>query len=309
MKIAYLIIFFLLINGGSKAQDGCSDVNSYLLFDAKNRDILSEKYSDKISYPASLTKLMTLYLTFEALQKKQINLSDEIIVSSRTAEASNVNKVNTLKLKEGDKITVEQAIKAVIVKSMNGAAVALAEKVAENEWNFARKMNEKAFALGMYNTSFRNATGLHEDGQYTTAHDLARLVIALRGDFLEFYPLFSLKEFQYGDKKFTTHNNVLLEYEGAEGLKTGFTSVAGHNLISAASKNNERVISIVMGCKTLELRDIFTKKLLDNGFANIKSNNILSRINIAFNYDEKQKEKTRAYQEKMHFGMNFESDF
>jgi D-alanyl-D-alanine carboxypeptidase len=303
------LIIFLLINFSAKAQDGCSDVNSYLLFDAKNRYILSEKYSDKISYPASLTKLMTLYLTFEALEKKQINLSDEIIISQRAAEASNINKITTLKLKEGDKITIEQAINAVIVKSMNGAAVALAEKVAENEWNFVRKMNEKAFVLRMYNTSFRNATGLHEDGQYTTAHDLARLVIALRLDFLQFYPLFALKEFQYGDKKFITHNNVLLEYEGAEGLKTGFTSVAGYNLISAASKENERVISILMGCKTIEARDIFTKELLDKAFANIKNENILSRVEIAFDYDEKSKEKTRNYQEEMHFGMNFESDF
>lgn len=286
MKFNFLIIFFLLINISAKAQDDCGSINSYLVFDAKNRDILSEEFSDKILYPASLTKLMTLYLTFEALEKKEIKLSDEIIVSPRVSEVSNINKITTLKLQEGDKLTVEQAIKAVIIKSMNGAAVALAEKVAENEWAFTHKMNEKAFKLAMYNTSFRNSTGLHEDGQYTTAHDLARLVIALRRDFIKYYPLFSLKEFEYGDKKFITHNNILLQYDGAEGIKTGFTSVAGYNLISAASKNNERIISIVMGCKTLEARDNLSKELLDRGFVNIENENknFISKVSTSFDY-------------------------
>ncbi len=113
-----------------------------------------------------------------------------------------LNKINTLKLKQGDKITVKQAIGAVIVKSFNEAAVTLAEGVAGDEWEFARKMNEKARELKMLNTSFRNASGLHEEGQYTTSYDLARLVKAIKQDFPEYYKLFSLKEFTYKNKKY-----------------------------------------------------------------------------------------------------------
>jgi len=315
MKFFSLILLFLFTTQQAFAgspMKGCSDVYSQLVFDAKTQNILSETRSDKIAYPASLTKLMTLYLTFEALKAGKIKLDDEITVSQRGEEISAINRITTLHLKEGDKITVEQAIKGSIVKSFNEASISLAERVAGDEWQFVRMMNEKALALGMYNTSFRNSTGFHEDGQYTTAFDLARLTIALRRDFPAFYPLFSLRTFEYKGRKFETHNHVLVEYKGAEGMKTGYTKAAGFNLISSARKpfgkktrkkdmhitNNyqsqeleDRVISIVMGCASAKSRDNFTKQLLDSGFDNIKSfgkNALVSKVNSGFNYGESE---------------------
>lgn len=318
MKFFSLILLFLFTTQQAFAgapMKGCSDVYSQLVFDAKTQNILSETRSDKIAYPASLTKLMTLYLTFEALKSGKIKLDDEIIISQRGEEISAINRNTTLHLKEGNKITVEQAIKGSIVKSFNEASISLAERVAGDEWQFVRMMNEKALALGMYNTSFRNSTGFHEDGQYTTTYDLARLTIALRRDFPQFYPLFALRTFEYRGRKFETHNHVLVEYKGAEGMKTGYTKASGFNLISSAKKsfgkksrkkdmhitNNresqeleDRVISIVMGCASAKSRDNFTKQLLDSGFDNIKSfgkNAVVSKVNSGFNYGETEVEK------------------
>jgi D-alanyl-D-alanine carboxypeptidase len=161
-----LTIFLLLPSLASAQEKGCSESYSYLIFDVETNNILSETRSEKFIYPASLVKLMTLYLTFEAIEQKKIQPLDVITISARGEEISNVNKINTLRLKEGDKITVRQAIGGVIVKSFNEAALSLAEAVAGDEWEFARKMNKKAEELGMFNTSFRNSTGLHEEGQY-----------------------------------------------------------------------------------------------------------------------------------------------
>ena len=323
MKFFSFILLFLFTATqafAGAAIDGCSNVYSQLVFDAKTQNILSETRAGKIAYPASLTKLMTLYLTFQALKAGKIKLDDEIIVSQRGEEISAINRNTTLHLKEGNKITVEQAIKGSIVKSFNEASVSLAEAVAGDEWNFVRKMNEKAFELGMFNTSFRNSTGFHEDGQYTTAYDLARLTIALRRDFPQYYPLFALRTFEYKGRKFETHNHVLLEYKGAEGMKTGYTRASGFNLISVAAKpfdrksarhitNNQksqemedRVISIVMGCSSVKSRDNFTKKLLNQGFDNIRSfekNSIVSKINSGFDYEEKKVVKLGNEMEKL----------
>ena len=265
----FFIVFILLTSNAYAKQEGCSKVYSSLVFEESSGNILSETRSENFSYPASLVKLMTLYLTFEALEKNKLSLNEELIVSQRGEEVAAVNKINTLKLKEGDEISVREAIEAIVVKSYNEAAVTLAEGVAGDEWNFTRLMNKKAHDLKMYNTSFSNSTGLHEDGQYTTSYDLARLVNALIKDFPQYYHFFSLKSFKYRAIKHESHNYVLLDYKGAEGLKTGFTKAAGFNLISAAKKKDNRIVSIVMGCANQQLRDDLTEELLDNGFNKI----------------------------------------
>ena len=315
-----LLIFFLFTNSTSFAHErgdhldltdknleleqeqGCSDVYSYLIFDAKTGNILSENRSEKLAYPASLVKLMTVYLTFEAIESGKIKPTDVVEISGRGEEISKVNKITTLHLKEGDKITIRQAIRGTIVKSFNEAAVTLAEAVAGNEWEFTRLMNKKAFELGMFNTSFRNSTGLHEEGQYTTSYDLARLVIALRRDFPGYYPLFRMKEFEFAGKKYETHNHVLLDYDGAEGMKTGFTSASGFNLISTAKKSNRRIVSVLLSCSTSSDRDDFTKELLDKSFANLRDKNnakIRNKILDKFNYSKIK----NTSDEKLHFGL------
>jgi D-alanyl-D-alanine carboxypeptidase len=161
---------------------------------------------------------------------------------------------------------VEDAIKGAIVKSFNETTVMLAEAISGSEWEFVQLMNKKAQKLGMEYTNFRNATGLHESGQFTNSYDLARLVLALRRDFPEYYHFFATKEIEIGGMKYKSHNTILFEYPGSEGLKTGFTNAAGYNLIAAAKKNDHRVISILMSCANIKARDEFTKQLLDKAF-------------------------------------------
>ena len=285
------IILFLTLASISLpvlAESECSKDYSSLVIEEKSGAILYEKRSDKFSYPASLVKMMTLYLTFEALDTKKLSLDEELTVSAYGEEIAKVNNGNTMHLKEGNKITVREAVEAVIVKSFNEAAVTLAEGVGGGEWEFVRLMNKKAEALGMSNTSFRNASGLHEEGQYTNSYDLARLAIALQKNFPQYYKFFSMKKFTYRGRKYDSHNHVLLEYKGAEGMKTGFTRASGFNLVSAAKKKDVRLISILLGCSTSKSRDKLTKELLDICFKRIDENddmNFFSKINLkGFDY-------------------------
>ena len=264
--IALTTLFFFLTASPSLAFTECSKVYSALVFEEKSDDILFENRPDSIIYPASLTKLMTVYLAFEAIKSKKIEMEQTLTASARAVEASRVNKSNTLNLKVGDKILMNQAIKGSIVKSFNELTVMLAEKISGSEWQFVREMNKKAKDLGMINTNFRNASGLHDYGQFTTDEDLKKLVLTLRKNFPEYYHFFSLKEFKYEGTKYPTHNAVLLKYKGAEGIKTGFTKASGFNLISSALRDNKRIISILTGCESSKKRDDFTKKLLDDAF-------------------------------------------
>lgn len=280
-KIFYIfLIIFLFCKPSFSQEKGCGK-NYYSLLLKDDGEILSDIKADVSAYPASLTKLMTLYLTFEALEKKEISLDQVLKVSARGEEISKVNK-GSLHLKEGDKITVREAIEGVIVKSFNEAALTLAEAVAGDEWKFARKMNQKAKELGMNQTNFKNSSGLHEEGQYSTAYDLARLTLALKNDFSQYYHLFALKNFKYRGVKYETHNHVLVEYEGAEGMKTGFTKASGFNLISIAKKKDRRIISVLLNCETYQKRDKFTKKLFDEFFAKDK---VQIRTNLIKKFD------------------------
>jgi D-alanyl-D-alanine carboxypeptidase len=287
-----LICAIFVASASLAAEKGCSANYSSLVLDEGTGDILYEKRSDEQFYPASLVKVMTLYLTFEALEKLQLTMDKELTISEFGEEISRVNKTNTLRLKVGNKITVRDAIYSVIVKSFNEAAVTLAEEVGGNEWNFVRLMNEKASELGMINTSFRNASGLHAEGQYTTSYDLARLAIAIKHDFPQYYRLFALKEFKYRDTKYKTHNHVLIDYKGAEGMKTGFTNASGFNLITSAKRQDRRIISILLGCATQQRRDKLTKELLNESFENLEKPKIHpqleAKLSKAFNYDVKE---------------------
>lgn len=275
----FILLLLLICNLQSlaKAQivQPCSKIGSLLVVEEESHKILFETNSQKLIYPASLVKMMTAYLTFEALEKNQLTLERELTFSARAQEISRINKVNTLGIKEGDKISVLKAIQTLIIKSYNESAIVLAEAVANNEWSFVSKMNKKALELGMINTSFRNASGLHEEGQYTTASDLARLALHLKKDFPQFYNFFSMKEFSYKNRIIKSHNRILNEYEGAEGMKTGYTNASGYNLVSSAKNNNKRIFSVVTGCASSRYRDDLSKFLLDLSFLDSVENNNL----------------------------------
>ena len=306
MKNLLAAIFILFSFSAHAAEEGCGKNYSAVLFEEKTGDILFQKRAELYAYPASLVKMMTLYLTFEALEKNKLTSDQMVTISERGAEIAKVNKSNTMRLKAGEQISIHTLIEAVIVKSFNEAAVTLAEAVSGSEWEFARQMNLKAVELGMTNSSFRNASGLHEDGQYTTAFDLARLSKSIKKDFPKYYGLFASKSFTYKGTKYETHNHILVSYKGAEGMKTGFTNASGFNLISAAKKHDERVISIVMGCASVARRDQLTKKLLDDAFEKLAKKHhkdsieqICLPLSSGFNYGE---DGEGAFESEMMFG-------
>ncbi len=264
-----LTLLLLLFSELCYAQTvSCKESNtySYLLFDATNHKILSEKRAEMQIFPASLTKVMTIYMALEAIKKGEAKIDDEIVFSEAAAEIGKLNATLTLKPKVGDKITLIDAIKALIVVSSNEAATAIAEYFAESEWQFARKMNNKAKELQMFNSNFKNASGLPDIGQYSTNYDLFKLASAIVKNFPQYYDLFAIKEFSYRGQKFKSHNNILLQYPKAEGMKTGFTKMSGYNLIASAKRDDVRMISILTHCPSAKGRDLFTQELLDLAF-------------------------------------------
>ena len=273
-----IIIIFLVFSMIAKSFAYCDDKMSYIIIDGKNGKILEQSNDKDLKHPASLTKIMTLYLTFEALRNNKITMDTQIVVSDRIANQPKFNA----KLNEGDTITVKDAILGIIVKSFNDFAVALAEIIDDNEWNFVKKMNKKAVELGLENTYFTNSTGFSTSNQQTTAYDISKLVFRIKQDFPEYYSLFSTKSFVFNGKEYKTHNHVLNNYKYADGLKTGFTRAAGYNLATTAHKKDKDLIGIVVSCTNKEDRDTFMMSVLDNHFnmgSNEKNNNKIENNN------------------------------
>ncbi len=234
-----------------------------LVVDASSGQVLEAYNADALTYPASLTKMMTLYLTFEALQQGRLKSNQRLGVSDYAAS----QEPTKLDLMPGETITVDEAVLGLVVKSANDAAVVLAEALGGNESHFAELMTRKAAELGMRSTSFRNASGLPNPGQMTTARDMATLARALIRDFPQYYHFFSTREFTFQGTTIATHNHVLVNYRGADGLKTGYIHAAGYNLVTSAVRNGRRLIGVVLGGKSGGQRDRAMMRLLDHGFA------------------------------------------
>lgn len=236
-----------------------------LVADTKSGLILESKNADVEQHPASLTKVMTLYLTFDALENGILSMNDPLPISEKAARQPK----SKMYLKAGDTITVREAILGLIVKSANDAAVVLAEALAPSEEDFALMMTSAAYDLGLRHTTFKNASGLHHPEQVTTAKDMAILTIAMINHYPQYYRLFSTNSFSYHGKQYVNHNNVLRYYKGAEGLKTGYVAAVGYNIISTAHKNDERLVSVVLGQSSVKKRDKQAINLLDKGFKKI----------------------------------------
>jgi D-alanyl-D-alanine carboxypeptidase len=233
------------------------------VIDAGTGDVLHAVNASTRNYPASLTKMMPLYLAFEALHNGQFEAKRQLKVSSRAARMP----ASRLGLKRGQTISFEEAILALVTKSANDAAVVIAEALAGSEGSFARRMTQKAAALGMTRTRFRNASGLHDRRQLSTARDMATLARALVADFPQYYKYFSAKNFRYKGRTYRNHNRLLKSYSGTDGLKTGYTRASGYNLAASTVRNGRRLIAVVFGGKTARARDRHMAKLLDKGFA------------------------------------------
>ncbi len=240
---------------------------SAIIIDSNNGQVLYSRNANTQRYPASLTKMMTLYLAFDALSEKKIKLNQKLLVSKR-AQGQTPSKIG---LKAGQKITVENAILAIISKSANDAATVIAESLADSEISFAKKMTKKAKDLGMRRTNFRNATGLPNRRQKTTARDMSILSRALLNDHKKYYHYFSTKKFNYNGRIYENHNQLLTKYRGTDGIKTGYIKASGFNVAASVERGGKRLIGIVFGGKTAKSRDKHLAKLFDNAFKNSKS--------------------------------------
>jgi D-alanyl-D-alanine carboxypeptidase len=236
-----------------------------LVKDMATGNVLLSEEPDARHYPASLTKVMTLYLLFDALDAGKVTLDQKFGVS---AEAS-VQPPTKVGLRPGSRITVEECIGALIVRSANDVAVVVAEGLEGSEDAFAEKMTAKAKQLGMYRTVFRNASGLPDDEQYTTANDLMILTDTLITRFPERYHYFGMVSCKVAGKILTTHNVFLGIYKGADGLKTGYTRDAGYNLIASVERGGHRLVGIELGANSRPARDARMVKLMDHAFGDL----------------------------------------
>ena len=236
-----------------------------IVIDAETGRVLSEMNADAITYPASLTKMMTLYLTFEALNSGRLGLDQYLPVSSEAASKSPTK----LHLVPGDSVQVHDLILGIVTKSANDAAAVLAEGMGGSEPAFAERMTAKARQLGMTNTVYRNASGLPDPEQRTTARDVAQLALALYHDFPREYRYFATRQFFFRGRVILTHNHLLDWYEGADGIKTGYIGASGFNLAASAVRDGHRLIGVVMGGVSAGSRDREMAALLDEGFSEV----------------------------------------
>lgn len=238
-----------------------------IVIDAKTGEVLHESSADTRNFPASMTKMMTLHLVFDALDAGKIRLNQQLSVSRHAASM----EPSKLGLEPGDNVTTDQCIQALVTKSANDCAVVLAEALGGTEANFARMMTERARQLGMTRTTFRNASGLPNAGQLSTARDFARLAQSLIYDHAKYYPYFSIKSFTYKGAALLNHNRLMTRYEGMDGLKTGYIRASGFNLAASAVRDGRRLIGVVFGGQTGTWRDNHMADLLDDAFADTRS--------------------------------------
>ena len=247
--------------------------SGYILMDFTTGELLAESNSDERLEPASLTKLMTGYVVFKALDDELISLSDEVYVSEkawRTGGSRMYIEVDT-------HVSVEDLIRGMIIQSGNDASVALAEHVAGSEDSFVDLMNQYASALGMRNTSYRNSTGLPDDDHFSTARDSAIIARAIISEFPHYYGWYSEREFMYNDIKQPNRNNLLWRDSTVDGLKTGYTEAAGYCLVSSAERDGMRLISVVMGTASTDARLDTSQALLNYGFRFFETRKLFSK--------------------------------
>ncbi|WP_171946524.1 serine hydrolase [Hyphomicrobium sp. CS1GBMeth3] len=234
-----------------------------IVIDANSGKVLHASSADEPRFPASLTKMMTLYMVFEEIERGRLTFQSRVRFSERAVGMA----PSKLGLKVGEEITVLDAVKVLVVKSANDVAVAVAEHIGGTEYQFARMMTERANQIGMRSTTFRNASGLPNPDQRSTARDMATLGMRLQDDFPQHYHLFSTASFTYGGKTYRTHNTLMLGFPGMDGIKTGYTRASGFNLVSSVRANGKHVVGAVFGGKTAATRNAHMRSLLFTALA------------------------------------------
>ena len=259
--LAKIILTFSIIFSAAILSSPSAQANSKyagLVIDAKTGKTLYARHADSKRYPASLTKMMTMYMMFEALESGRMSKKTRIRFSKYAAS----RPPSKLGIRAGGSISAENAIKALATKSANDVATAVAEHLGKSESNFARMMTRKARELGMSRTTFKNASGLTAKGQLTTARDMARLGIALREHYPQYYKYFSTTSFKYGKANYRNHNRLLGRVKGVDGIKTGYTRASGYNLVTSVRHNRRSIVAVVMGGKSGKSRNAQMQRLI-----------------------------------------------
>ncbi|WMC10183.1 serine hydrolase [Oceanimonas pelagia] len=255
--MAHLFGLLLLVALAGQAQ--ANPRYAAIVIDAENGAVLHAANADASRYPASLTKMMTLYLLFEAMEQGRMTLDTAMPVSAHAASMPQTN----ISLKKGETLRVRDAIPALIVRSANDVAVVVAEALGGSESAFARRMTAKAKELKMYNTTFRNASGLPDSQQISTARDLATLSLRLMKDYPAYYHYFSTPSFTYKGRTYRSHNRMVQNLPGVDGMKTGYIRASGFNVATSALRDDRRVVGVVMGGRTAQSRDKEMAGLID----------------------------------------------
>jgi D-alanyl-D-alanine carboxypeptidase len=230
-----------------------------IVIDGSNGSVLYQTAAEAPRFPASLTKMMTLYLLFEAMESGRVSRTTLIPVSDY-ARSRPPTKIG---FKRGDSVDVETAILAVVTKSANDVAVAIGEYLGGSEDNFAAMMTAKARQIGMRSTTFRNASGLPDPGQVTTARDMALLGVALRKRFPQYFTYFSTKNFSYRGRMIRGHNELIGGVDGVDGIKTGYTRASGYNVVTSVSRGNRKLVAVVMGGDSARSRNANMAALIE----------------------------------------------
>ena len=253
-----------------------------IIIDFDTKEVLFEINADTLNYPASLAKIMTIYIVFDYLEKNKLAWNTKLSVSKNAAS----QRRTKLYVEEGTFISVNNAVRALIVKSANDVATLVAENISGSEREFAKLMTIYGKKIGMKNTTFKNASGLRNRAQLTTARDIAILSHALISDFPEYYKLFSERKFTWKDKTFITHNRLMLNYDGADGIKTGYINASGFQLAFSAKRKNKRLIGVYFGGDTGKQRDKSLAFLMDKEFG---------ELNLSPPKVEEKKQSTKNY--------------
>lgn len=282
--LGYVLIAVMLICAGTdsahaakkKASQGSNPKYASMVMDADTGMVISQSYADQVRHPASLTKMMTIMILFEYLDNGQITLKDRIPISKRAAAAP----PSKLGLAAGSSIRVEDAILALVTKSANDIAVAVAEFMAGTEPRFAKEMTRRARDIGMERTLFKNASGLPDPGQVTSARDMAKLARYILVRYPHHYHYFGTKQFTYRGQTYGNHNKLMHSFKGMDGFKTGYINASGFNLVASAKRDGRRLIGVVFGGRTSASRNQHMAEILNAGFGKLPDVNVASIMPI-----------------------------
>ncbi|MCI9867607.1 D-alanyl-D-alanine carboxypeptidase [Rhizobium skierniewicense] len=265
-----LVKTFAAVTASILAMTSVAQANPKMVIDVRTGKVISHQDAFRKWYPASLTKLMTAYLAFSAMKTGRLSPETEVVMSKKAAD----QPASKMYFKPGSRLTLDSALKLLLIKSANDVAVAIAETVGGTNENFVAQMNAQAARLGMSSTHFINANGLPGKGQYTTARDLAVLALVLKREFPEYATYFSLEGVSTGKKNYANYNMLVGRFQGADGMKTGFICASGFNQVSSASRNGRQVISVVLGADSLAGRTEQSAELLQMGLTSANNQGV-----------------------------------